>query len=74
MMIITMAAASAAGYYIILRKALGSKMLRKSIILWDILLTMFLPLLFLGTYSGVMTAILAGLIFSIFTHFLHKMS
>jgi len=74
MNIITMSAASAAGYYIILRKALGSRLLRKSILLWDILLTMFLPLLFLGTYSGVMTAILAGLIFSIFTHIIHKIT
>jgi len=74
MTIITMAAASAAGYYIILRKTLGSRILRKTEVLWDVLLTLCLPILFIGTYSGVMTAILAGLIFSICTHLIYKLT
>ena len=70
--IVTTSAASAAGYFVILRKTLGSKILHKTQVLWDVLLTFGLPLLFLGTYSGVMTAILAGLMFSIFTYILYK--
>ena len=72
MSIILVSAASAAGYFIILKKTLGSRILRETQVIWDILLTFGLPLLFLGTYSGMITAVLAGLMFSALTFILYR--
>ena len=72
MNIIWMSAASAAGFYLILRKVMSRKVFMKTNVLWDVLLTFGLPLLFLGTFSGMITAILTGLIFTIGTGMLKK--
>ena len=72
MNIIWMSAASAAGFYLILRKIMSRKVFMKTNVLWDVLLTFGLPLLFLGTFSGMITAILTGLIFTIGTGMLKK--
>ena len=58
---------AAVGYYIIVYKALGSRRLVKTHPYWDILFTLLLPLLFIGTFSGLATAVIAGVLFSIFT-------
>jgi hypothetical protein len=72
MSIIWMSAASAAGFYLILRKVMSRKTFMKTNVLWDVLLTFGLPLLFLGTFSGMVTAILTGLIFTIGTSLMKK--
>ena len=72
MSIIWMSAASAAGFYLILRKIMSRKVFMKTNVLWDVLLTFGLPLLFLGTFSGMVTAILTGLIFTIGTALMRK--
>ena len=72
MSIIWMSAASAAGFYLILRKVMSRKVFMKTNVLWDVLLTFGLPLLFLGTFSGMVTAILTGLIFTIGTSLMRK--
>jgi Na+/serine symporter len=58
---------AAIGYYIIVYKAIGRRRLVKTQTFWDILFTLLLPLLFIGTFSGLATAVVAGVIFSIFT-------
>ena len=58
---------AAMGYYIIVYKALGRRRLVKTQTFWDILFTLLLPLLFIGTFSGLATAVIAGVFFSIFT-------
>ena len=50
---------AAMGYYIIVYKALGRRRLVKTQTFWDIL--------FIGTFSGLATAVIAGVLFSIFT-------
>ena len=74
MSIIWMSAASAAGFYLILRKVMSRKVFLKTNVLWDVLLTFGLPLLFLGTFSGMVTAILTGLIFTIGTSIMRKLN
>jgi len=58
---------AAIGYYIIVYKAIGRRRLVKTQTFWDILFTILLPLLFIGTFSGLATAVVAGVLFSIFT-------
>ena len=65
--IFTTAIFAALGYYIILYKIMGKKRLVKTQAIWDILFTLGIPLLFIGTFSGLATAMVAGVIFSVFT-------
>lgn len=65
--IFTIALTAAVGYYIILYKIMGKDKLDKTQTIWDIILTFGLPFLFIGTFSGMATAVLAGVIFSILT-------
>ena len=58
---------AAIGYYIIVYKALGRRRLIKTQTFWDIIFTLCLPFLFIGTFSGMATAVIAGLLFSLFT-------
>ena len=58
---------AAIGYYIIVYKALGRRRLVKTQTFWDILFTLLLPLLFIGTFSGLATAVGASVFCSIFT-------
>ena len=58
---------AAVGYYIIVYKAIGRRRLVKTQTFWDILFTLLLPLLFIGTFSGLATAVIAGVLFSCFT-------
>ena len=67
MSILGIAFFAAIGYYIIVYKAIGRRRLVKTQTLWDILFTLCLPLLFIGTFSGLATAVIAGVLFSIFT-------
>ena len=67
MSILGIAFFTAIGYYIILFKMLGRAKLVKSQIFWDILFTIGMPMIFLGTFSGMATAVLAGVMFSVFT-------
>ena len=65
--ILGIAFCAAVGYYIIVYKALGRRRLVKTQTFWDIVFTLCLPVLFIGTFSGLATAIVAGVLFSIFT-------
>ena len=67
MSILGIAFFAAIGYYIIVYKALGRRRLVKTQTFWDILFTLLLPLLFIGTFSGLSTAVIAGVLFSLFT-------
>ena len=67
MSILGIAFFAAIGYYIIVYKAIGRRRLVKTQTFWDILFTLCLPLLFIGTFSGLATAVIAGVLFSIFT-------
>jgi hypothetical protein len=50
---------TAIGYFIIVYKMIGRKRLVQTQILWDVLFTLGLPILFIGTFSGLATAVLA---------------
>ena len=67
MSILGIAFFAAIGYYIIVYKAIGRRRLVKTQTFWDILFTLCLPLLFIGTFSGLATAVIAGVLFSIIT-------
>ena len=67
MNILSIAFFAAIGYYIIIYKILGKRRLVKTQTFWDILFTFGMPMLFIGTFSGLATAVLAGVLFSIFT-------
>ena len=58
---------AAIGYYIIVYKAIGRRRLVKTQTFWDIAFTLLLPILFIGTFSGLATAVVAGVLFSLFT-------
>jgi len=58
---------AAVGYYIIVYKAIGRRRLVKTQTFWDIVFTLLLPILFIGTFSGLATAVVAGVLFSLFT-------
>mgnify|MGYP006928203523 FL=1 len=58
---------AAIGYYIIVYKAIGRRRLVKTQTFWDIVFTLLLPILFIGTFSGLATAVVAGVLFSLFT-------
>jgi hypothetical protein len=60
----------ALSYVIILCKIFSLNFLAKTQVLWDILFTFGTPVLFLGTFSGMATAFISGLLFSIITFFL----
>ena len=74
MSILAIAFFTAIGYFVIVWKMIGIDKLKKTQVLWDILFTLGLPILFIGTFSGLATAVLAGVMFSIFTSMLPKES
>ena len=55
---------AALGYLIILCKLFSPEFVARTQVLWDIVFTVGVPVLFLGTFSGMSTAFLAGVIFS----------
>tara|TARA_X000001382_G_C3025206_1_gene132972 strand:- start:242 stop:463 length:222 start_codon:yes stop_codon:yes gene_type:complete len=62
--ILIVAAMTAGGTYIIIYKIIGRKLLAKTGVVWDIAITVGAPILFLGSFAGVASGILAGVIFS----------
>ena len=74
MSILGIAFFTAIGYFIIVWKMIGTARLKKTQVLWDILFTIGLPILFIGTFSGLATAVLAGVMFSVFTSLIPKES
>tara|TARA_R110000824_G_scaffold44054_2_gene128462 strand:- start:404 stop:628 length:225 start_codon:yes stop_codon:yes gene_type:complete len=74
MSILGIAFFTAIGYFIIVWKMIGTVRLKKTQVLWDILFTIGMPILFIGTFSGLATAVLAGVMFSLFTSLLPKES
>ena len=62
--ILIVAAMTAGGTYIIIYKLIGRKLLAKTGVVWDIAITVGAPILFLGSFAGVASGILAGVIFS----------
>ena len=70
MEIILISFIAALGYLIILCKLFTPHFVARTQVLWDIVFTVGIPLLFLGTFSGMATAFLAGIWFSAMTAFL----
>lgn len=60
----------AISYLIILAKLFSLSFIIRTQVCWDVLFTFGLPALFMGTYSGMATAFIAGVIFSLITFFL----
>lgn len=65
MEIILISFIAALGYLIILCKMLTPRYVARTQLLWDILFTLGIPILFMGTFSGASTAFLAGIWFSL---------
>ena len=61
---------AAFGYLVILCKIFSPASVARTQVLWDVLFTLCMPLLFLGTFSGMVTAFLSGVIFSAMTFIL----
>ncbi len=61
---------AALGYLIILCKLFSPDFVARTQVLWDIIFTLGIPILFLGTFSGLTTAFLAGVMFSAMTFIL----
>ena len=68
--IILLSFIAAAGYLIILCKIFSIRFVVQTQLLWDAAFTLGTPILFLGTFSGMSTAFLSGVIFSVMTAFL----
>lgn len=60
----------AISYLIILLKMFGLNFIARTQLIWDLVFTFGIPFLFLGTYSGMATAFLSGVFFSIMTFIL----
>lgn len=60
----------ASSYLIILLKLFGLHFIARTQLFWDLLFTFGIPMLFLGTYSGMATGFLSGVFFSIMTFIL----
>ena len=58
---------AALGYLIILCKLFSPQFVARTKVMWDVLFTIAVPILFLGTFSGMTTAFLSGVIFSAMT-------
>lgn len=69
MEIILISAISATGSLILLSKIFTFRRIVKYQIVVDLILTIGLPMLFLGTFSGMATAFLAGVFVSTFLYF-----
>ena len=67
--IILISLISAAGSLILLSKIFGFHRIIRFQVIVDLLLTVGLPILFLGTFSGMAVAFLAGVFVSVFLHF-----
>lgn len=61
---------TAFGALIIVVKAIGLHLLMKTQVIWDVLFTIGVPMLFIGTFSGMATAIVSGVMFSIMVAFI----
>lgn len=57
-------------YLWLLSKVFSLSFVIRTQILWDLVFTVGAPCLFLGTFSGMATAAIAGILFSIITGFL----
>lgn len=63
---------AALGYLIILCKIFSASFIAKTQVIWDMIFTLGVPMLFLGTFSGMSTAFLSGVIFSAMTFILSQ--
>ena len=70
MEILFIACVTSLSYGIILCKAIGIQNVVRLQVTLDILFTFGLPMLFVGTFSGMATAFISGVMFSIITFFL----
>jgi len=61
-------------YLVILCKMFSLKFVVKTQVLWDIVFTFGMPVLFTGTFSGMATAFIAGILFSCMTYLLAVLS
>lgn len=68
--ILFLSAICALSYIIILCKIFSLKFLAKTQVIWDVIFTFGMPLLFVGTFSGMSTAFISGVMFSCMTYFL----
>ena len=70
MEILVLSAITAVSYLVVLSKVLGLRFLVKTQVLWDVLFTVGVPLMFIGTFSGMATGVLSGLLFSVMLRFI----
>lgn len=70
MEILVLSAITAVSYLVVLSKVLGLRFLVKTQVLWDVLFTVGVPLMFIGTFSGMATGVLSGLLFSVMLSFI----
>ena len=70
MEILVLSLISAVSYLVVLSKVLGLRFVVRTQILWDVLFTVGVPLLFVGTFSGMATGVLSGLLFSVMLSFI----
>jgi hypothetical protein len=71
MEILVLSSFLAFGYFIILAKILGLKRLLKYRVIADVTLTFGAPFLLIGTFSGMASAIIAGVLFTIGIEFVN---
>ena len=65
---------TALSYIVVLSKIFGLGFVLRTQVFWDVLFTVGVPLLFTGTYSGMATGVLSGLIFSGIISFISLLS
>jgi hypothetical protein len=61
-------------YLIILSKVFSLSFVIRTQILWDVLFTFGVPMLFIGTYSGMVTGVLSGIMFTLMLSFVSLLS
>ena len=74
MEILVLSLITAVSYLVVLCKVLGLRFLVKTQVLWDVLFTVGVPLLFIGTFSGMATGVLSGLLFSVMLSFISMLT
>jgi hypothetical protein len=70
MEVLVIASIASLSYLIILCKIFGLGFVVRTQVLWDLLFTFGIPMLCIGTYKGMATAFLSGIIFSVVLSFI----
>ena len=74
MEILVLSLITAVSYLVVLSKLFGLSFILRTQVMWDVLFTIGIPLLFTGTFSGIATGVLSGLMFSGIVSFISLLS